>query len=113
MARINKIPKFKFTSGCGIGSGIHMDRASSRDSVGAIINKEADVLMGRSGSLIKSFIASANGCRIPYGPTILGPLRSCIYPKNFRSTSVRNAIAIRMGRRSVIMLIKYTIRERS
>lgn len=113
MARINKIPKFKFTSGCGIGSGIHIDRANSRDSVGAITNKEVDVLMGRSGSLMKSFIASANGWRMPYGPTILGPLRSCIYPKNFRSTNVRNAMAIRIGRRNIIILIKYTIRERS
>lgn len=78
MARINKILKFKFTSGCGIGSGIHIDRANSRDSVGAIINRDVEVFEGRRGSLINSFIASANGWRMPCGPTMLGPLRSCI-----------------------------------
>lgn len=48
------------------------------ESVGAIINREIDVVRGRIGSLINSFMASANGCKIPYGPTTLGPFRNCI-----------------------------------
>lgn len=78
VARMNRIPRFKLISGCGIGSGIHRLNASVSDRVGAIINNEIDVVRGRIGSLIKSFIASANGCRIPYGPTTLGPFRNCI-----------------------------------
>lgn len=33
---------------------------------------------GFNGSLVKSFIASAKGCSSPQGPTMLGPLRSCM-----------------------------------
>lgn len=43
---------------------------------------------------------------------MLGPFRSCMYPKILRSTNVRKAMAIRMGTRSVRILIKNTIRER-
>lgn len=65
VAKINKIPKFKLTSGCGIGSGIHKLRASVSDRVGAMMNSEMDVVRGRRGSLINNFMASANGCKIP------------------------------------------------
>lgn len=99
-------------SGWGIGSGIHKLRASDKDRVGAMINREIEVVRGRIGSFINSFMASANGWRIPYGPTMFGPFRSCIYPKIFRSTRVRKAMAIRMGIRRVNIFIKYTIRER-
>lgn len=78
VAKINSMPMLRFSSGCGIGRGIHNDNARNSDRVGAIINKVADVFSGRRGSLMKSFMASAKGCRIPYGPTMLGPLRSCI-----------------------------------
>lgn len=61
MARINKIPRLKFTRGWGMGSGIHRERASRSDKVGAIMNSEVDVFNGRRGSLMKSFMASANG----------------------------------------------------
>lgn len=82
------------------------------DRVGAIINKDIEVVKGRIGSFINNFMASANGCKMPYGPTMLGPFRSCMYPKILRSTNVRKAMAIRMGTRSVRILIKNTIRER-
>lgn len=71
------------------------------DRVGAIINKDIEVVKGRIGSFINNFMASANGCKMPYGPTMLGPFRSCMYPKILRSTNVRKAMAIRMGTRSV------------
>lgn len=78
VARMNKTPRFRLISGCGIGSGIHRLRASVSERVGAIMNSEMEVVRGRIGSLIKSFIASANGWRTPYGPTTLGPFRSCM-----------------------------------
>lgn len=61
------------------------------DRVGAIINKDIEVVKGRIGSFINNFMASANGCKMPYGPTMLGPFRSCMYPKILRSTNVRKA----------------------
>lgn len=112
VAKINRIPRLRLISGCGIGSGIHRLNANVRDRVGAIINSEIDVVRGRMGSFINSFIASANGWKIPYGPTMLGPFRNCIYPKILRSTSVKKAIAIRIGIRRVRILIKYTILRR-
>lgn len=45
--------------------GIHRLKARVRDKVGAIINSTTEVVSGRRGSLINSFIASANGWRIP------------------------------------------------
>lgn len=65
VARINRTLKFRFTRGWGIGRGIHKLRARVRDKVGAIINRVVEVARGRRGSLINSFIASANGCRMP------------------------------------------------
>lgn len=38
--------------------------------------------------LLKSFKASLKGCKIPIIPTLLGPFRIWIYPKNFRSKIV-------------------------
>lgn len=64
--------------GWGIGSGIHIVIASVRARVGAIIKRIIEDVEGLRGSLINSFIASANGWSRPYGPTTLGPLRSCI-----------------------------------
>lgn len=78
VARINRAPRFRLASGKGIGSGIQRESARVRARVGAIMNRDTDEDRGRSGSLINSFIASANGWRTPYGPTMFGPLRSCI-----------------------------------
>lgn len=61
-----------------MGRGIHRLNARVSDSVGAIIKRDVEVARGRRGSLMKSFIASANGCRMPKGPTMLGPFRSCM-----------------------------------
>lgn len=43
---------------------------------------------------------------------MLGPFRSCIYPSTLRSTRVKKAMAIRIGARSVKILIRYIIRKR-
>ena len=51
--------------GYGIGSGIHIVRASVRARIGAMTNMVIDDVRGRSGSFVKSLTASAIGCRRP------------------------------------------------
>ena len=99
-------------SGYGIGRGIHMVRARVRAKIGAIINIETDEVRGRKGSLMNSLTASAMGWRRPYGPTMFGPFRSCIYPRTFRSIRVRNATARSTGTISVRRLIVNMLLER-
>lgn len=64
--------------GKGMGMGVHIIRASRRAMVGAKIKSIGDACDGRMGSLINSLIPSATGCKIPKGPTMFGPFRSCI-----------------------------------
>lgn len=78
MARINNMLRLRLIRGWGIGKGTHRLRANVRERVGAIMNSEIEVVRGRMGSFINSFMASANGCKMPYGPTMLGPLRNCM-----------------------------------
>lgn len=69
---------FRLIRGCGIGIGIHIDSARLRARIGAVIKSIEEDVKGRNGSLMNSFMASANGCSNPYGPTTFGPLRSCM-----------------------------------
>lgn len=78
MARRNSTLRFMLISGWGIGSGIHIVRASVNARMGAIVNMVADDVNGCRGSLVNSFTASAIGWSRPWGPTTFGPLRSCI-----------------------------------
>lgn len=80
-----------------MGRGTHIVRARDKARIGAIINMDTEDVRGRRGSLVKSFTASAIGWSSPYGPTMFGPLRNCIYPNTFRSTNVRKATARRIG----------------
>ena len=91
------MPKFKSATGYGRGIGAQRERARVKASIGAKRNKIGEEVEGRIGSLIKSLTPSAMGWRRPYGPTMLGPLRSCIYPRTFRSIRVRKATARRTG----------------
>lgn len=104
---MNSTLKFILISGCGMGNGVHIIKAKVRARVGAIINKVREDVNGCIGSLVNSLIASAIGCNRPYGPTILGPFRSCIYPSTFRSNRVKNATANRIGIIIISKLIKY------
>lgn len=74
----NRIPKFMFAIACGIGIGVHIIRARRRARVGDKMKSIGDACVGRMGSLINNLMPSATGCKIPSGPTILGPFRSCI-----------------------------------
>lgn len=78
MASMNSTAKFMLIRGCGMGRGIHIVRARVKARMGAIININGEDVDGRRGSLVNNFTASAAGWRSPYGPTTLGPLRSCI-----------------------------------
>lgn len=55
------MPRLRLIRGCGIGKGIHRLRASVSDKVGAMINRDIEVVKGRMGSFINNFMASANG----------------------------------------------------
>ena len=96
-ANTNKIPRLSSTTGYGIGIGAHSVRARVRARVGVARNRKGEEVEGRMGSLMNNFTPSAIGWSKPYGPTILGPFRSCIYPNTFRSKRVRNATASRTG----------------
>lgn len=78
IANINSMPRLTLISGVGIGSGDQIRRASVSAMVGIIRNSVVDEIVGRVGSLIKSFTPSAIGCSSPLGPTVFGPFRSCI-----------------------------------
>lgn len=75
---MNNTPRFMLMSGYGMGRGIHMVKASVRARIGAMMNINMEDVRGRRGSLVKSFTASAMGWSRPYGPTMFGPLRSCM-----------------------------------
>lgn len=98
MAIINSSPKFMSVNEDGIGSGVHVISASVSAMIGDSMNKIGDDIVGLVGSLIINLIPSAIGCSKPIGPTRFGPFRSCMYPNSLRSSRVRNATAIRMGR---------------
>lgn len=90
-----------------------MVRAGLRAGIGARINIEIEDVAGRGGSVMKSLVASAMAWSRPYGPATLGPFRNCLYPRTFRSTSVRNATARRMGIISIrIFNYKHFVKER-
>lgn len=75
---MNSTARFILIRGCGMGRGIHIVRARVNARMGAIINIEGEDVSGRRGSFVNNFTASAAGWRSPYGPTTLGPFRSCI-----------------------------------
>lgn len=98
MAMMNSSPRFMLASGCGMGSGAHVISASVNAMIGDSINSIGEDIVGLVGSLIINLMPSAIGCSRPNGPTRFGPFRSCIYPSSFRSSRVRKATAMRMGR---------------
>lgn len=51
-------------------------------------------------------MASAIGWGNPINLGLLGPLRRCLYAKNFRSTNVKKAIVIRTATDRIVVLIR-------
>ena len=63
--------------------------------MGAIKNVEVLAIDGNDCSFTKSFRASARGWGSPVIDTLLGPFRSWMYPRIFRSKRVKKAILSR------------------
>lgn len=61
-----------------MGSGVQIEIARRRASIGVVINRMGEDVEGRIGSLINSFTPSARGCSRPNRPTIFGPFRACM-----------------------------------
>lgn len=63
--------------------------------MGAMMKVEMFAIDGRDCSFRNSFSASARGCGSPRMATLFGPLRVWMYPRAFRSSKVKKAIARR------------------
>ncbi len=55
--------------------------------MGAAVNTHLSARVGVMSSFSRSFMASAIGCSMPYGPTRIGPSRTCTHAMTFRSSS--------------------------
>src|SRR5712691_7351372 len=62
---------------------------------GAIVKTHRSALSGITSSLMRSFRTSAMGWRKPWGPTRLGPRRTCMKAITLRSSRVRYATTSR------------------
>lgn len=78
MAKMNSKLRLRFRIACGRGRGIHMSIANVSAAVGISKKSTCEEDDGRMGSFVNSLRPSAMGCKIPKGPTMLGPLRSCM-----------------------------------
>lgn len=78
IASMNSRPRLRSARENGRGSGIQIEMARSRASIGVMRNRMGDDVDGRMGSLMNSFTPSARGWRSPNGPTMFGPLRFCM-----------------------------------
>lgn len=67
----------------------HPNKLITNVKMGEAINKNLFELLGITLSLISNLNPSASGCRSPYAPTTLGPLRRWNAASTFRSTSVK------------------------
>jgi hypothetical protein len=79
-----------------------MHKAKIKANMGAKKNGSILEDLGRFSSFKNNFAASAIGWSSPNTLTLLGPFRRWEYPKIFRSSNVKNAIAINV----VIIMIK-------
>src|SRR5712691_3889800 len=79
-------------------------KAGTSERIGASEKRNRFAPAGMMSSLKKSLIPSAIGCRIPYGPTSIGPMRSCIQLKTFRSARVRKATVSRTVTITMVIL---------
>lgn len=84
------------------GRAIQTKRENKIANAGPKLKALVFLMAGASGSFENNLIASLNGCSSPPNLTLLGPLRSCEYPKIFRSIRVIKATLISTG----IIIIK-------
>ena len=60
------------------GTTAHAASAVASEITGAATNRSRFAPAGTRNSLNMSFTASATGCSNPFGPTRLGPSRTCM-----------------------------------
>lgn len=65
IARINRMPRLRSTTGYGRGMGAQRTKARVRARMGAKRKRIGEAVEGRMGSLINNFTPSAMGCRSP------------------------------------------------
>ena len=78
IASRNSSPRLRSARENGRGSGVQIEIARRRASIGVARKRMGDDVDGRIGSLMNSLIPSARGWSRPNGPTMLGPFRPCI-----------------------------------
>src|SRR3954469_19351533 len=67
-------------------------KAGTVETTGAIQYTGLSASVGMISSLKASFTPSASDCRVPHGPTRLGPIRFCIRPTTLRSNTIENSV---------------------
>ncbi len=67
-------------------------KAGTVESTGAIQYTGLSASVGMISSLNASLMPSASDCRVPHGPTRLGPIRFCIRPTTLRSNTIENNV---------------------
>lgn len=88
-----------------IGYKIHIKIAIVNLIIGDIMNKKKFDKFKFEYSLVNNLIASAKGSGMAIKLILLGPLRSWMYPKIFRSKRVKKAIATRIIKKFKIIKI--------
>ena len=86
--RKKRRPNEKKNVGCIWGYKDHKERAIIRANIGAAMKGAGLERVGFDCSFRNNFKASAKGWSKPERPTLLGPLRSWKYPRDFRSSKV-------------------------
>jgi hypothetical protein len=92
-----------------------MLNAKNSPTAGAVKYGSLFDRVGGKICFVKSFIASAIGCKIPKIETLLGPFRRWEYPRIFRSSKVKKAMDKRIKiivERGVMRLLTKTIIKR-
>jgi hypothetical protein len=88
------------------GNTAQYDNEKKKTKIGAKKNKNLFVFFGINCSCVINLIPSATGCKIPQGPTLLGPFRRWTAAMSLRSRSVKKATATSTG---TILIITYII----
>lgn len=87
----------------------HIINMILRERIGANKNILKFLILSLEVSLVSSFRASLNGWRIPFTPTLLGPLRFWVNLRILRSNKVIRATLIKTLIRRIINLINLII----
>lgn len=98
-AIINNIPSGQSAAATPSPSGTTAQDNSAivKPKTGAIIKIILFECVGIIVSFVNNFTPSANGCKIPPIPVVVGPFLNCIDPSTFLSAKVTKATLINTG----------------